>query len=316
MRRKLLASRGLVKHLGHLAAGAMALGVWAVGCGGAAPKPKPKDPYGKRVAQCIDAPRTLNDAVHSAMLRVPAGLAVLGSTKQERAQAAQDYGPGSQGLFEGEEAVRRARVAGFRMDVSPVTNVLYAEFVQACGVIPPDTEEITPDRWSALRKRFGLQFDFPQIQGFLWNTDGPDSERANHPMVLVTQRQAGLYCAWRGGRLPSADEWERAARGPTGNVYPWGSRYDPYRAHTQGRNATNTAEIGSLPQGNTPEGFTDMGGNVYEWTQTPAPGKSGEFVVKGNGWTGRGGFGRGAARLFRPPDYADVDLGFRCAADL
>jgi formylglycine-generating enzyme required for sulfatase activity len=85
--------------------------------------------------------------------------------------------------------------------------------------------------------------------------------------------------------------------------------------NTAQRGTADTVEVGSLPQGNAPEGFTDMGGHVFEWTATPWPGRRGYAVVKGNGWDGRGGYGRGAARAARPKELRDVTLGFRCAAD-
>jgi formylglycine-generating enzyme required for sulfatase activity len=250
------------------------------------------------------------------MLNVPAGLAVQGSLAQERAQARVDYGRGGERLFEDEAAVRRAYVAGFRMDKSPVTGELYAEFVAACGVFPPDAESITPAVWGELQKRFGLRHAYAELHRFFWQDRQPPRARERHPMVLVTQDEAGFYCAWRGSRLPSEEEWERAARGPTGNIYPWGNRYDPFRVNTQKRGENDTVEVGSLAQGNTSEGFTDMGGNVFEWTRTPWPGKRDMVVVKGNGWDGRGGFGRGAARNPLAAQVRNITLGFRCAMDL
>ena len=135
-------------------------------------------------------------------------------------------------------------------------------------------------------------------------------------MVLVSHDEAGLFCAWRGARLPTAQEWERAARGYDGRIYPWGDRYDPFRVNTAVRGEGGTLPVGSLPQGNTEEGFTDMGGHVFEWTDTTAPGGAGQRVAKGNGWAGRGGYGRGAAWVARHDEQKDVTLGFRCAADL
>jgi formylglycine-generating enzyme required for sulfatase activity len=296
---------------------ALALVLWlASACGGSAPPPTRPDPFGPRVAECIDAPRVLNDAAQGRMVRVPAGLAVQGSLARERAQARIDYGQGAgPSLFENETPVRRAYLAAFALDLTPVTNELYAEFAAACGVLPPDAETVSQARWDGLRQRFGLRREYAQIQRFLWSPEGPMPERARHPAVLVSHDDAGFYCAWRGGRLPSEQEWERAARGPTGNLYPWGNRYDPFRVNTAQRGTRDTIEVGTLPQGNAPEGFSDMGGHVFEWTATPWPGKQGEIVVKGNGWDGRGGFGRGAARAAWPAELIDVTLGFRCAAD-
>lgn len=317
MRRNLLAAEGLVKQGASAvsALGCAAL-LLAAACAGAPARKRELDRYGPRVAECIERPRPLNDAAQERMLRVPAGLAVQGSTAQERAQARADYGPSADPrLFEGETKVRRAYVQGFRMDSSPVTHELYAEFVAACGVLPPDSEAITEQAWIEQQRRFGVNRDYARVQPHLWRGDQPPESRSRHPVVLVDQDDAGFYCAWRGGRLPSEQEWERAARGPTGNIYPWGNRYDPFRVNTAQRGHGDTIEVGSLPQGNSADGFTDMGGNVFEWTDTPSPVRRGFVVVKGNGWDGRGGYGRGAARLALPAELRDVTLGFRCAAD-
>lgn len=264
---------------------------------------------------CIDAPRPLSDAAHARMIRIPAGQAVLGSTPQERAQARADYGAGARPqLFENEARVRRTKLARFSIDPTPVTNGAYAEFVAACGAIPPDDESLTARRWSELRNEYNLRFDYGQVQRFMWNAGEPPPDRGKHPAVLVTYDDAAFYCAWRGGRLPREAEWERAARGPAGNIYPWGSRFDAFRVNTGVRGPGDTVEVGSYPPGASPEGVMDMGGHVYEWTSSAYKGKKGHQVVKGNGWDGRGGYGRGAARLARPAKMKDVTLGFRCAA--
>jgi len=312
MARKLLVASGFCK-LAPAAAPLLVFGL--VACGGA-PPPKPKsDPVGVKVQGCIDAPRGLSDVAHERMVRMPAGQAVLGSTPQERAQARLDQGADDSSLFEDEAPAHRTKLAGFSIDPTPVTNEAYAEFVAACGAIPPDQEALPAERWAELRKKYGLRADYGQVQRFIWNGRNPLPERAKHPVVLVTHGAATFYCAWRGGRLPSAAEWERASRGRGGSIYPWGSRFDPFRVNTAMRGPGDTLAVGSMPHGSTPEGIADMGGHVYEWTATAAPGKRGRRLVKGNGWDGRGGYGRGASRLARPAKMMDVTLGFRCASD-
>jgi formylglycine-generating enzyme required for sulfatase activity len=317
MRRNVCAAAGLVKQrpvAGSAAGWVLLLGA-VLGCGGAPPAPRKVDLYGQRVSECIEQPRPLNDAAQARMRGVPAGPAVQGSTAQERAQARADFGPGAgPRLFEDEARIRRGYVHAFKLDPSPVTRELYLEFLQACGVIPPDAEAITPERWAEQQRRSPLRHAYADVQRFLLDRDVQRDPRKDHPMVLVSQDDAGFYCAWRGARLPSEEEWERAARGATGRTYPWGNRYDPFRVNTAQRGNHDTIEVGRLPQGNTEDGFTDLGGNVFEWTETPA-GRPGFVVVKGNGWDGRGGFGRGAARLAVPADIKDVTLGFRCASD-
>lgn len=313
MRRKLLAGGTRVKQAPILAL----LALVAAACGGAPPVQRRVDPYGARVSGCIDVPRPLAEGAQLHMIAMPGAPAVLGSTAQERAQARIDFGRGADPrLFEDEPLQRRAYVHGFRMDKSPITNEQFAEFTAACGVLPPDAEAITEARYAALQQRFGQQLSYAQVLPFLWGEAGPRPERARHPVVLVSHDDAGFYCAWRGARLPTAEEWERAARGPNGSIYPWGNRYDLFRVNTAQRGEGGTLNVGALPQGNTAEGFTDMGGHVFEWTDSPVPGRAAERIVKGNGWLGRGGYGRGAARVTRHVEQKAADLGFRCAADL
>ncbi len=296
------------------ALGLVAGGLAAVACGGGPARKPPEDPYGPRVAQCIDVPRGVSDAAIAHMIELAPGLAVLGSTEAERLQASRDYGPGGDLLFRTEAAARRAHVHGFRLDRSPVSNAAYAELVPACGVIPPDSESITPSVWAQLAQRFGLRASFAEVTRFLWSTVGqPPVGRGEHPMVLLSYDEAAFYCAWRGGRLPTDIEWERAARGRIGNIYPWGPAFDPFRANVALRGAGDTLELGMRPTGNTAEGFTDLGGHVLEWTSTRAQGRDRHVVVKGNGWDGRGGYGRGAASRVLPVDQRDINLGFRCA---
>jgi formylglycine-generating enzyme required for sulfatase activity len=283
-------------------------------CGGAPPPPRKPDPYGARVASCIDVDRAGSDAAQGRMLRVPGGPTVLGSTVQERAQARLDYGKGSgPRQFEDESKVRRAYVHDFMLDKTPVTGDLFAEFVASCGVLPPDAESLSQDRWAALAEAFVLPWSYERVATYLWSAQKPPIGRERHPMVLVTQEEAGFYCAWRGARLPTEDEWERAARGPQGRAYPWGDRYDPFRVNTAQVGKGDTIEVGTMPVGDSVEGFSDMGGHVFEWTETPWPGRPGFAVVKGNGWNGRGGYGRGAARVSYPVGMRDITLGFRCA---
>lgn len=289
-------------------------GAWSgAACGGGTERKPPEDPYGPRIAQCIDSPRGVSDAAVARMIELPPGLAVLGSTSGERVQAQRDYGPGGERLFGDEAPARRAHVHGFRLDRSPVTNAAYAEIVSACGVIPPDAESITQSAWAQLAQRFGLRASFAEVTRFLWSSAGqPPPLRGQHPMVLVSYDEAAFYCAWRGGRLPTDVEWERAARGQTGTIYPWGPAFDPFRANVALRGAGDTIEVGMRPTGNTAEGFTDLGGHVLEWTSTRATGRDG-YVVKGNGWDGRGGYGRGAAKRVLAADQRAINLGFRCA---
>lgn len=315
MTRKLLARWEWVKDTGALTGVLLGIALFC-GCAGAAPAPPPVDPYGERVSACVQLPHPLSDAVQQRMVMIEDGPAVLGSADSERAQARKDYGRGGERLFADEARVRRAHLSAFRIDRTPVTLAAYREMVEACGTTPPNVQSITQQVWADLQKRFSLSRSYAQIARFLWDDHQPPADHEKHPVVLVDQDEAGLYCAWRGARLPTADEWERAARGQQGRIYPWGDAYDGFRVNTALRAVGDTVPVASLPQGATPDGIFDLGGNVFERTSTKVPGRKDTFVVKGNGWDGHGGYGRGAAALAVPAGLRNVNLGFRCASEL
>jgi formylglycine-generating enzyme required for sulfatase activity len=148
----------------------------------------------------------------------------------------------------------------------------------------------------------------------------------HYPVIYVDWDQAVTYCKWRGGRLPTEAEWEYAARGNDGRIYPWGNSLDITRVIYF---AKDTDPVGSYPAGQSFFGLYDMAGNVQEWVhdwydahyylklspfnpQGPASGKS--RVVRGGGWDGDVNGPRAARRYGGDPTYHIDNLGFRCAA--
>jgi formylglycine-generating enzyme len=151
-------------------------------------------------------------------------------------------------------------------------------------------------------------------------------QRPSFPVTLVTFDDARRYCAYRGGRLPSEAEFERAARGAARRVYPWGMTFHGRLANhgRLGVDATDSndgfaelAPVGSFPGGATPEGILDLAGNVAEWTRdvySPGYGAppTSERAVRGGHFESAAPFLRGAARSSRPPETREPSLGFRC----
>lgn len=94
------------------------------------------------------------------------------------------------------------------------------------------------------------------------------SSKATHPAVNVTWDEAKAYCESMGKRLPTEEEWEKAARGTDGRAYPWGEDFDSARANSRESNINDTTPVGKYEGGKSVYGAFDMSGNVREWVNT------------------------------------------------
>ncbi len=96
--------------------------------------------------------------------------------------------------------------------------------------------------------------------------DDPRLNKPNQPVVGVNWHDAKAFCEWKGKRLPTEAEWEKAARGPSGSLYPWGNELDPKKANYAKREQA-TAPVDSYPEGVSGYGVHHMAGNVFEWVE-------------------------------------------------
>ncbi|MBI4618384.1 MAG: SUMF1/EgtB/PvdO family nonheme iron enzyme, partial [Planctomycetes bacterium] len=145
---------------------------------------------------------------------------------------------------------------------------------------------------------------------FRWPAGGPPPGYDDLPVVAVTTNSALAYAAWSGKRLPSNEEWEKAARGIDGRLFPWGDAFDPARAVMRQAGLQQPTRVGSCPGGASPYGCLDMAGNVWEWTTTP--GEKREFIMKGGAFNADPDSGRADLRKSASPTWASENLGFRC----
>jgi len=183
---------------------------------------------------------------------------------------------------------REVELPGFWIDRAPVTNAEYARFVAK-------TEHKPPKHWEGKT---------------------PPEEIAGHPVTFVSWHDAVAYAAWAGGRLPTEEEWEKAARGTAGREYPWGEWAED---HCNSREAgiRSTMPVGQYsPRGDSPYGCVDMAGNVWEWTASRYEPGSGDRVVRGGSWSrGRRG-ARCAYRGRSAPDDFYYYAGLRVVVSL
>ena len=192
----------------------------------------------------------------------------------------------------------------FYIDKHEVTNAQYKAFADATGAEPPHSSH-----WVGKDLR-------PEFQ--------------QHPVAGVTCAQAYAYAKWAGKRLPTEKEWEKAARGTDGRVFPWGRQFDPEYAVTAARRqpSKGSLPVGSAPEDRSPYGVLDMAGNVQEWTQSffnpyreDQPLLSAEKdtmrVVRGAGFDELDGFlATATVRRAVPGNLREPSLGFRCAKDI
>jgi len=145
----------------------------------------------------------------------------------------------------------------------------------------------------------------------------------NLPVTNISWSEARAFCAFAGGRLPSEDEWEKAARGSDGREYPWGQDLDCARANwgnfenegpCAGKNPGKPVAVGSYPQGASPFGLFDMAGNVWEWVADKYDRDPSRRVVRGGSCCSYFVEPRAANRNAWDPNHRDGDLGFRCVS--
>jgi iron(II)-dependent oxidoreductase len=253
--------------------------------------------------------------------RVLAGeaLAVLGDDRDFDELVSVRAGPFEMGREEDEDErpPHKVSLQSFKIGRYPVTNAQYRRFSEATG-----------RRWDS------------KI-GFM-------AERSNCPAAEMTWHDARAVCGWLTGewrkqgkiaadevvRLPTEAEWEKAARGTDGRVYPWGNEWDKDRCNTSESGLGRTSAVGMYPAGISPYGCLDMAGNVWEWTSSlwgktfikpdfrypyrPDDGRenleAGDEilrVLRGGSWSSDQDNARCAYRVRNFPNDRDVIMGFR-----
>ncbi|OLD36830.1 MAG: hypothetical protein AUI21_09555 [Nitrospirae bacterium 13_1_40CM_2_62_10] len=266
----------------------------------AAPEPRPE------LAIHLDAIATL--ALPSPMVTVPAGWFLMGTNLRHE-------GPSSlETQFDDTELPqRRIWLDPFAIDRDEVSLAEYLAFMKEKRQSPP--EELQRLIWHLITVHFL-----------------PDYIMARWPALYVTWAEADELCRARRKRLPTEAEWEKAARGPEGNLFPWGSKPPAPGIAVFGQHHVHeiplVAAVDSGEEGQSPYGARHMAGNIAEWAQdwfgndyytimperNPQGPATGRYKsVRGGSWKSNPNLLRAATRNGAVPDQRAPTIGFRCA---
>lgn len=255
-----------------------------------------ESPHWQPVDGDAEAARLAALPIPDGMVSVPAGWFLMGSDPGvDRVAGPQEF------------PQRSVYLPTYQIDQYEVSNVHYLRFVLAThAAVPP-----------------------------YWKGDPFPDKMASHPVIGVSWHEAEAYCRWVGKRLPTEAEWEKAARGTDGRLYPWGNELPGWLrtniAHSGSKRGIRyppLANVNRYERGVSPYGVYQMAGNVAEWVadwfgaeyyrrapkENPKGPEQGEDkVFRGGSWNEDPEVARSAGRGSYPPDYRSYLIGFRCA---
>jgi formylglycine-generating enzyme required for sulfatase activity len=251
---------------------------------------------------------------------VPAGEFSMGSSESDKSAG------------EDEKPQHTVYLDAFWIDRTEVINAMFKRFVAATGY-----------RTEAEKSGIGRVFngeEWIETPGADWQHPGGPATNIlgldNYPVLQVSWNDAQAYCQWTGRKLPTEAQWEKAARGRDGRIYPWGNQMASCNYAVMNDGAGNGCgkgsvawPVGSKPKGASPYGAWDMAGNLWEWVADwydksyyasspsknppgPSPGQS--RVLRGGGWNNFALYVRVTNRLAVEPIYRDDNNGFRCVS--
>ena len=271
------------------------------------------------------------------MVLVPAGEFVMGSNPGDIASLLRRHPKANGAILKDEIPKHRIFLDAFYIDKYEVTNAHFQQFVQATGY------RTQAESGGGGKIRTGAK-TWADVPDATWRAPrGQGSSIVGleaHPVVQVSWHDARAYCTWAGKRLPTEAEWEKAARGTDGRLYPWGNEFDGSRANFCDSNcpfewkdtavddgSRSTTPVGNYEAGKSPYGAYDMAGNVWEWVadwydatyyrRSPARNPQGptagtQVGLRGGSWLYTAPDFRTTERAGVPSDRRNENIGLRC----
>ncbi|OPZ88271.1 MAG: Serine/threonine-protein kinase pkn1 [bacterium ADurb.Bin429] len=248
-------------------------------------------------------PKTkINPKDSAEMVLIPAGEFLMGTSENQLAAVLKAYPTMKREWFLDELPQRKVELDAYYIYITEVTVAQYRKFCTATKHAMPKEP---PWKW-----------------------------QDNQPIVNVSWNDAKAYADWAGASLPTEAQWEKAARGTDGRVFPWGDKWDAARCANKSNsydeygNYIGPKSVASFKAGASPYGIEDMAGNTCEWCadwygkdyykiaplKNPTGPKTGEKrILRGGSWNNNGPVDyRGACRDSNRPDGGGADAGFRC----
>lgn len=250
---------------------------------------------------------SVRDADGMPMMYIPASSFLMGSREDQFSYAH-------------ERPQHEVFIDAYWIDIFEVSNAKFSHFVDQTGYE-------TQAEKQGYSYMYNAQGEWDTFKGVNWRHPmGAGSIYYDElPVTHVNYYDALAYCSWVGGRLPTEAEWEKAARGDDGRIYPWGN--DFYPAYLQSDGNSGPTNVDRFPEGASPYGIFNMAGNVFEWTsdwygpdyyeyspgENPQGPSEGEFkAIRGGAWTNSAKHVRTPHRDISMPDRMNHLLGFRC----
>ena len=239
------------------------------------------------------------------MVLIPAGEFVMGTN--------------SEGANADQKPAHTVYLDAFYIDKHEVTNAQFEAFIVNGGY--QDQKLWTAAGWRFIQKN--------QIKTPLQHGENSVSTDPDHPVIGVSWYEASAYATWAGKRLPTEAEWEKAARGTDGRIYPWGNKMD-FSKLSYFPHGIKVQTVGSFGNGASPYGVLDMAGSVWEWCtdwyredydpknlpKNPKGPDSGEYkVLRGGGWDSIRLQLRTSYRYYDKENRRTYNIGFRCVQD-